>query len=264
VLALAVYVAGIPALLMWLSRRSDAADLFGSTYTSLRASYRWWLVGSLLWRVAALLVLRLVLDFPTVQVCLFSAIITARIAFVLHWMPYERPTQRRQEAIQSALALLVLVAGVTFYAGGGQLNAATQDFLFMVVVVAVLVHMLNLVYFLRMAWLEHREVECTKRCSLSAAGAAALASDSDAELSSDDAARNIECDMHASADSMRSDAAERSATVGREQSFVVRPISASVLLVPPISQLRTIRSVSMGASSLAQPLLDGADEEELG
>jgi hypothetical protein len=169
VVAILAYVVGIAALLFTLSRRSNAAALFGSAYTALLPSMRWWLVGALVWRLCAVVVLRLLLDHTTAQVVLFTLLIVARITLVFVRPPYHDRRLMQQEAVQGAVALVVLMCGVAFYASSSSISDTGQNALFTLVVLAIAVHAVSVVYFVRVAWIDARlSQQLTAKASQSA------------------------------------------------------------------------------------------------
>ncbi len=132
----AVYVLGIPLLLFCVLRRSDA-HRYLTSLCLFRLPVRWWLLAQELWKLAAVLTLRLLLEYPKLQVTLFAGLLGARIIGTLFLRPHADKFHNREEQILASGSLAVLLVGVTFYLAGASLPDAVEKMLFALIVAAI-------------------------------------------------------------------------------------------------------------------------------
>lgn len=139
ILGCVLYVVGIPSLLLWLScRSSDHAALYlTSQVSSLRSGRFWWFPAQLVWKLALVLVLRLMLSTPEAQVTLCAALFLARGLAVIVARPYKESSHAHTELTMVALSAVVLVCGIVFFGLHGSMADAARDTLVALVVLSL-------------------------------------------------------------------------------------------------------------------------------
>ena len=154
--AMMLYVGGVPLVLWALVRRSDTDELLGTAVTCLRTERRGWFVGQLLWRLAAMLTLRLFFGHTGVQCALLALLFAVRPLYVTVGAPYCDRRYLRQEQLHACLSAFVFACGVVSWAC--KVSGSGEDALFVMVVLALCMHASCAAYFARYAWKEqHRQ-----------------------------------------------------------------------------------------------------------
>lgn len=136
-LGLVFYALGIPVLLLWLLASRNSEAFLGSTVTGFRAEYRWWSVGTIIWRFVLVMVLRLLLDETLLQILLASGLIVAKLIAQVIYQPYLSALHNRQDSALSVMAVIIICIGGIFYRSAEGMDLNMQRALFVMVLVFV-------------------------------------------------------------------------------------------------------------------------------
>lgn len=91
----------------------------------------------MIWKLAIVVVLRMMLTQPAAQVSLCAALLILRGILVLIFKPYRRKLHNRSELALGALAAVVLIVGVIFFVTEGSITTLAGQALFGVVLVCL-------------------------------------------------------------------------------------------------------------------------------
>jgi len=158
ILGMLLYPLGIVALIYWTLRRWDygdkpgAAAMLGSQVMAYRTGYRWWELVGLLWKLCMVLVLRLLLEYPTAQVVLFLLLLTARIVVQRLVQPFASPLNNRHETWLMGLTFAVMCIGVIFYAGNDSISTDGVRTLYVFAMLLIVTLLGSIVYFVIQAY----------------------------------------------------------------------------------------------------------------
>jgi hypothetical protein len=148
-LGLVLYVVGIPLLQLMMLRRfswgehEDAAAFLGYRVTGYKHGFRWWDSIDIVWRLCVALSIQLLMEHPTAQIVLFTALVGGRLAAQRHLRPFAESQNNVQEHMLQWLTLGVLACGVVFYSLNSRLSDAAQAFLYVMVIGFLLVIVLS-------------------------------------------------------------------------------------------------------------------------
>jgi hypothetical protein len=136
--------------------------LLSSQLSSLESNREWWLSFQLLWKLALVLVLRLLLSYTAAQLVLIASLLAVRLAGVLIWQPYRAQMHNREECAMSCLASLILICGGAFYSSGRDNISTGGENAPFAFVVCILISMLTIVAACTFkAWRDSREKRTT-------------------------------------------------------------------------------------------------------
>jgi hypothetical protein len=165
-----VYMLGVPLLLLYVLRRPDAMRYL-ARLSSFHPTTQWWLLAQEVWKLVVVLVLRLLLDYPDVQVSLFVVLLALRMAAVLWWWPHANALHNLEESALGLASTLVLFLGIGFYAGRSSLSKEGGRTLF--AFVALLLLLMALVV-LVCVWLSYKAAKQNQASNATDASVTAL------------------------------------------------------------------------------------------
>jgi len=139
ILGLLLFIIGIPAALVYILLRVAEPERYLTSLASLSPNVRWWLVGQEMWKLAAVLTLRLWLNNPRGQVGIFAALLLLRILAVPFFQPHRERFHNIQEIVLAGCSIVVLIFGLVFYAVSSLSQTQSRVLMaFMVVCIGVM------------------------------------------------------------------------------------------------------------------------------